>query len=138
MAACYAPNAHFSDPVFVDLNGPEVGSMWRMLTGRATDLEVVHSNVTSDADTGAAHWDADYTFSTGRKVHNPIDATFRFENGLIVDHRDRFDLYAWSRQALGPLGLLFGWTPVIHNKIRTQARQGLEEFMSADSAPAAS
>jgi hypothetical protein len=40
MAACYAPNAHFSDPVFTNLRGEEPGAMWRMLTGRAKDLEV--------------------------------------------------------------------------------------------------
>ena len=31
MAACYAPDAHFHDPVFQDLHGDEVGAMWRML-----------------------------------------------------------------------------------------------------------
>src|SRR5205807_9783064 len=40
MAACYAPDARFSDPVFTDLRGEEPGAMWRMLTGRAQDLEV--------------------------------------------------------------------------------------------------
>ena len=34
MAACYAPDARFSDPVFTDLIGREPGDMWRMLTGR--------------------------------------------------------------------------------------------------------
>ncbi len=33
MEACYAPDVHFSDPVFVDLRGAEAGAMWRMLTG---------------------------------------------------------------------------------------------------------
>lgn len=130
MAGCYEPGAHFHDPVFEDLHGDEVGSMWRMLCARATDLEVVHSDVEADAETGSAHWEADYTFSTGRAVHNVIDASFRFENGLIADHRDRFDLYAWSRQALGPVGVLLGWSPPVQGKIRGQARDGLEEFMA--------
>jgi ketosteroid isomerase-like protein len=137
MAACYAPDAHFHDPVFQDLHGDEVGSMWRMLCGRATDLKVVHSRVEADADSGSAHWDADYTFSTGRAVHNPIDATFRFENGLIADHRDEFDLYAWARQALGPMGMLLGWSPPVQGKIRAQAREGLDEFMAGKQAAAA-
>lgn len=131
MATCYAPDAHFYDPVFQDLNGAEVGSMWRMLCGRATDLEVVHSDVEAEADTGSAHWEADYTFSTGRAVHNVIDASFEFDNGLIADHRDRFDLYAWARQALGPVGLLLGWSPPVQGKIKAQAREGLDEFMAA-------
>ena len=137
MAACYAPNAHFHDPVFQDLNGDEVGSMWRMLCGRAKDLKIVHSDVQADADTGSAHWEADYTFSTGRAVHNVIDASFKFENGLIADHRDDFDLYAWARQALGPMGLLLGWSPPVQGKIRAQAREGLDEFMAGKQAAVA-
>ena len=106
--------------------------MWRMLCGRATDLKIVHSNVEADAESGSAHWDADYTFSTGRAVHNPIDASFTFRDGLIADHRDDFDLYAWARQALGPVGLLLGWSPPVQGKIRGEARKGLEEFMAGD------
>ena len=102
MAACYAPDAHFSDPVFTDLRGEEPGAMWRMLTGRAEDLEVRLAEHEADDEHGSAHWLADYTFRTGRKVHNDIQAEFRFEDGLIAEHRDSFSFYAWSRQALGP------------------------------------
>ena len=116
MAACYTADAHFHDPVFQDLHGAEVGAMWRMLCGRATDLKIVHSKVDADADSGSAHWEADYTFSTGRAVHNVIDAGFKFENGLIADHRDSFDLYAWARQALGPVGVLLGWSPPVQRE----------------------
>jgi ketosteroid isomerase-like protein len=131
MAACYAPDAHFRDPVFQDLHGPEVGAMWRMLCDRATDLRIVHAAVAAEDDHGSAHWDADYTFRTGRHVHNSIDATFRFTpEGLIADHRDEFDLYAWARQALGPLGLVLGWSPPVQGRIRAEARKGLDEFMA--------
>ena len=47
-----------------------------------------------------------------------IDASFSFEDGLIADHRDAFDLYAWARQALGPVGVLLGWSPPVQGKIR--------------------
>ena len=134
MAACYAPNAHFSDPVFTDLNGPEVGAMWRMLCERASDLEIVHSAVEADGARGSAHWEADYTFRTGRKVHNVIDAGFRFEDGLIADHIDSFDLWKWTRQALGPIGVVLGWSPPVQGKIRSEADAGLREFMAADRA----
>jgi limonene-1,2-epoxide hydrolase len=136
MAACYTADAHFHDPVFQDLHGAEVGGMWRMLTGRAQDLKVVHSNAEATEELGSAHWEADYTFSTGRAVHNVIEAEFRFEDGLIADHRDVFDLYAWARQALGPVGVLLGWSPPVQGKIRKQARQGLDEFMAGDGPPA--
>jgi ketosteroid isomerase-like protein len=77
MAACYAPGARFSDPVFTDLRGEEPGAMWRMLTGRAQDLEVTLAEHEANAERGSAHWLADYTFSTGRRVHNDIHAEFR-------------------------------------------------------------
>lgn len=129
MAACYHDRVHFSDPVFTDLNGEQARNMWRMLCGRAKDLEIAFSGVSADETAGRAHWEARYTFGpTGRKVHNRIDATFRFEDGSIIDHRDYFPLWKWTRMALGPIGLLLGWSPVVQNKVRSQAASGLEEF----------
>jgi uncharacterized protein len=130
MAACYAPDATFSDPVFRDLRGPEVAGMWRMLCQRGTDLRIEHRDVTADGTRGAAHWEAWYTFSaSGRKVHNRIDARFTFDSGLIRTHVDWFDLYAWARQALGLKGLLLGWAPPVQNAIRAQARRSLDRFL---------
>jgi ketosteroid isomerase-like protein len=136
MAACYAPDARFSDPVFQDLRGEEVPAMWRMLCERGRDLELSHSRVQAEGDRGSAHWEADYTFSrTGRRVHNEIDAAFRFRDGLIAEHSDEFDLWRWTRQALGPVGVLLGWAPPLQSKVRGQARQGLDEFMAAGAEP---
>jgi ketosteroid isomerase-like protein len=133
MATCYAPEATFSDPVFRDLRGDEVRSMWRMLCERGTDLEVVYRDVETEGDRGSAHWDADYTFTaTGRTVHNSIDARFVFRDGLIAEHVDSFDLWAWTRQALGPVGLLLGWSPPVQGKVRGQARENLDRFMRGD------
>lgn len=126
MTACYAPAVVFSDPVFPRLEGPHAGAMWRMLCERGADLEVTFRDVTADDARGSAHWDARYTFSqTGRKVLNRIDATFEFAGGAIVRHIDSFDLYRWSRQALGPVGLLLGWSPLVRNKVRRSAAASL-------------
>jgi hypothetical protein len=62
-------------------------------------------------------------------VHNAIQAAFQFRGGLIVQHIDRFDLYAWARQALGLKGVLLGWTPFVQRAIRAQAMRGLDSFM---------
>ena len=52
-----------------------------------------------------------YTFNqTNRKVHNKISAIFIIENGLIVEHIDEFNLYNWSKQAIGIKGFLLGNT----------------------------
>ena len=129
MAACYAPDVQFSDPVFPDLRGPQAGLMWKMLCERGKDLRLEFRDVRADDLAGSAHWEAWYTFSTtGRPVHNVIDATFAFRDGRIVRHADRFDLYRWSRQALGPAGLLLGWSPLLQGKVRAMAAKGLADY----------
>ncbi|MCP3137319.1 nuclear transport factor 2 family protein [Pyxidicoccus xibeiensis] len=130
MAACYHPDAEFSDAVFIGLRHGGVTSMWRMLLERGKDLEVTFRDVQADDRTGRAHWDARYTFSaSGRKVLNRIDAEFEFRDGKILRHRDRFDFWTWSRQALGPMGLVLGWSPLLRNKVQFQARKSLEKYM---------
>lgn len=124
MAACYTPDVEFSDPVFGTLRGDEAGDMWRMLTGRAQDLTIT----LAEHDESSAHWLADYTFRTGRRVHNDVRARFELRDGLIAEHHDSFSFWAWSRQALGPPGMLLGWTPLLRAKVSKEARSGLDEF----------
>jgi hypothetical protein len=62
-------------------------------------------------------------------VVNRIDAEFVFRDGLIVRHTDTFNFWAWARQALGPAGLLLGWTPMLQKKVRDTARAGLAKYM---------
>jgi ketosteroid isomerase-like protein len=129
MAACYAPDAAFSDPVFRDLKGDEPGAMWRMLTSRAEGLRVELLAREAGEERGSAHWLAHYTYSqTGRPVRNDVRASFRFRDGRIAEHVDDFDLYAWTRQALGPTGTLLGWTPILRGAVRKRARAALNEF----------
>jgi ketosteroid isomerase-like protein len=131
MAACYTPDAHFSDPVFTDLHGAEPGAMWRMLTDQAKDLRIELLEHEANGDTGSARWLAHYTFSqTGRPVVNDVRASFRFRDGLIEDHHDDFDFHRWSRQALGLSGLLLGWTPLVRSAVRKRARGSLDEFLA--------
>ncbi|MGQ0799345.1 MAG: nuclear transport factor 2 family protein [Pseudomarimonas sp.] len=136
MQASYAPNASFSDPAF-SLQGREnIGGMWRMLCSitRAKGMDVWRlesSAISADERRGRAHWEAHYRFSaTGRMVHNIIDAQFVFQDGLIVSHIDDFNFYRWSRQALGPPGLVLGWTPFLRNKVRKQAQANLTAFLA--------
>lgn len=49
--------------------------------------------------------------------------------GLIARHRDRFDFWRWSRQALGLPGWLLGWTPFRRRKVRAQAAANLKRFL---------
>jgi ketosteroid isomerase-like protein len=134
MAACYAPDARFSDPAFGELRGSEPGDMWRMLTSRSTDLTVELAEHEADDRAGTAHWIARYTFGpTGRHVVNDVRSTFRFADGLIAEHDDRFSFHRWSRQALGLPGLLLGWTPLLRASVRRRARGDLEKFRAGES-----
>ena len=67
---------------------------------------------------------------------NDVHATFRIENGLIVDHVDRFSFWKWSRQALGTKGLLLGWTPFLRAKVGGTAKAGLDKFIAKEKARA--
>jgi len=130
MVRCYHPDIRFSDPVFPDLSKAEVGAMWKMLCSQAKDFDLTFAAVEADDQKGKAHWEARYTFSaTGRRVHNKIEAEFGFQAGKIVRHVDTFDFRKWSSMALGPVGFLLGWTPLLRKKVQTQARQRLAGFM---------
>jgi ketosteroid isomerase-like protein len=129
MATCYAPDAWFRDPAFGELSGEQAGDMWRMLTERAEDLSVELADHDADGDTGTAHWIARYTFTdSGRPVVNDVRARFRFAEALIVEHVDEFSFFAWSRQALGAIGLALGWTPILPALTRRRARGRLDAF----------
>ncbi len=132
MAACYTDDVRFSDPVFGELQGKDARDMWRMLTSRARDFTLTFDQVQADDRTGSAHWVATYVFSqTGNIVVNNIQARFVCRDGKICEHRDHFDLWQWSRQALGFKGVLLWWTPLVKNAIRAQAQKGLKAFQTA-------
>jgi len=129
MQQCYAENIHFSDVVFGDLKGDDVSAMWHMLCDRAKDFELSFSDVQADDSHGSARWEASYTFSqTGRKVQNVIFAEFQFAEGKIVRHSDHFSFWRWSRMALGPMGVLLGWSGFLKRKVQQQALVGLKLF----------
>jgi ketosteroid isomerase-like protein len=131
MQNCYHAEATFSDAVFKDLNSKEVKAMWQMLLSSSKDIKVTFTAVKGNADRGSCRLDAFYSFSqTNRQVHNIVYAQFKFKDGLIIEHRDHFDFWRWSRLALGMPGLLLGWSPMLKNKVRKSARAKLDKFMN--------
>lgn len=138
MATCYAADVAFDDEAFSLRGHEQVMGMWRMLceTTKAkalADWKLVYNGNEVDDKTGKAHWEADYRFSaTGRLVHNVIDGVFEFnDQGLITRHRDSFNFWSCSRQALGTPGLLLGWTPFLRQKVRSTAAASLKKFMAS-------
>jgi ketosteroid isomerase-like protein len=131
MNSCYSDNPVFNDPVFGILQGDEVRAMWEMLCKSAKDFTLEVEKIEVDAEYGTCNWTATYTFSkTGRKVLNHVKAHMRLENEKIIEHTDEFDIYKWSRQALGLPGVLLGWSGYLKNKIRSDAKRKLAAFMS--------
>jgi hypothetical protein len=63
-------------------------------------------------------------------VHNVVSAQFTFEDGLIATHSENYDFWRWSRQALGSTGLMMGWSPMLRNQVRRQARGKLQRFLA--------
>jgi len=130
MVDCYSSDIHFRDPAFGDLYGKDAMNMWRMLVRNSKgDLKISFSGVHADQKSGSAKWVAVYTFSkTGRPVVNKITAEFEFRDGKIIRHFDHFDLWKWTRQALGLPGYLLGWTAFMKNKINKQANAALAKY----------
>jgi hypothetical protein len=138
MAPFYADDVEFKDEVFLLRGKREVMGMWRMLCAatRAKGADVWnldYREVQADDRSGGAQWNAHYRFSaTGRIVDNSIAARFKFDRaGRVLKHRDSFDFWRWSRQALGAPGLVLGWTPLLRNKVRAQAAANLRKFLEA-------
>ena len=128
MQSCYSDNATFNDAVFTNLNAAQVRAMWEMLIKGGKDLQLEFKNISANDKTGNAEWIAHYTFSrTGNKVVNHIYASFVFENGKIVQHTDSFDFYKWSKQSLGTVGLLLGWTSFLQKKVQQAALKSLDD-----------
>ena len=133
MQTCYASDATFDDEAFSLKGAAQIGGMWTMLCSTTKAKGMAHWKLeVSDITDRSAHWEAHYLFSaTGRLVHNKIDAAFTFDGkGLIATHRDRFDFWTWSRQALGTPGLLLGWSPFLRNKVRATAAGNLQRFLA--------
>ncbi|MDR6844394.1 nuclear transport factor 2 family protein [Flavobacterium granuli] len=130
MCESYHPNIQFQDPAFGILKGNDVCQMWKMLIEKSKgNIKIEFSDIKADDFSGTANWIATYNFSkTNRKVVNVIHAKFQFKDNLIIKHTDNFDIWKWSKQALGFKGLLLGWTGFMQNQIQKQALASLKNY----------
>ncbi len=129
MIACYHDDIVFEDPAFGVLKGDKAKNMWRMLCKNGVDLNIIYSNINIHGTKGKAYWEAQYTFGrTARKIHNKVQASFEFQDGKIIKHKDHFSLHTWAKQALGVKGLLLGGTSYFKKKLNKQTNRLLEIF----------
>ncbi len=134
MLACLHPEITFSDPLFPNLRKAQVFEMWRMLMASAArhpqDFKLSYELVFVEERKAQVYWQAHYRYGGGRKVHNKALATVTLWDGKIVRHVDGFNFYTWSRQALGPLGLVLGWNPKFRASVQAAAKKQLTVYMS--------
>ena len=131
MVSCYHDEIVFRDPAFGELRGSRAGNMWKMLCAsqKGKDFQVIFSDISVEGEVGKVHWEAFYTFGkSGRKIHNKIDATFKFKEGKIIEHVDQFNLHRWAGQALGMTGYVIGWTSYFRDKLNKQTNGILDRF----------
>ena len=136
MISCYHKDIYFEDPAFGVLKGERACNMWRMLLSsqKGKDFVINFSDVQETSDGGSAHWEAHYNFSkTGRRVHNKVDAKFKIKDGLIIEHIDDFNLYQWSKEALGGSAYVIGWTGFFQKKLQEQTNKTLSQFEQKNS-----
>ncbi|MCB0739085.1 MAG: nuclear transport factor 2 family protein [Bacteroidetes bacterium] len=131
MKACYHDEITFHDPAFGELKGERACKMWEMLLSRKKQIERIELiDFECNDETGSANWKAVYRFGPKkRKVVNHVHAVFKFNDGKIVEHHDSFNLWKWSRQALGPIGWFLGWTPFMQRKIQTSTNKQLDKYL---------
>jgi len=132
MTSFYSDAVEFEDPGFGKLKGEQAKMMWKMLLERSQgNLKIEYRLIEATENTALVNWEARYPFSqTGRQIHNKITAHLTIQDGKIIKHRDHFNLWKWSRQALGWKGLLLGWTPFFRKKMQQQTQGLLKKYMS--------
>ncbi len=131
LLSCYDPQVRFSDPAFGELQGEHAHYMWRMLVSKMSSEIKIDVNHVYDQN-GRIHcsWTADYAFGKKqRKVHNVVSSTFTFKNNRIITHDDFFDLWSWTRQALGAPGYLLGWSSLMQRKMVERNQLYLKKYM---------
>ncbi len=131
MISFYDDKIEFEDPAFGKLKGNDAKMMWQMLIERSRgNLKVSHQLNESSETIAKVNWTAVYPFSkTGRIITNHIEAIMIMENGKIIKHTDYFNLWKWSRQAMGWKGFILGWTPFFRKKLQQQTRKMLQQYM---------
>ncbi len=127
----YAEKVCFKDPAFGSLKNERVKFMWLMLLSqKRDDTSITYEIIEVSENTAIVKWVAKYQFGPKeRKVINHVTSELCLENQKIVEHYDDFNLWRWTRQALGIPGLLFGWSSFMRQKIQKQLNKRLDRFI---------
>ena len=137
MIECYHEDVTFQDSAFGTLRGKRAGYMWLMLlSNKNSDVAVEYAILEAEDMPDKVSWVAEYKYGPKkRNVINRVAATFEFKDDKIIRHTDYFDLWAWSRQALGLSGYALGWSSWMKNKIQEETNKRLSQFIANKNLP---
>lgn len=131
MNLLYHNDLRFHDPVFGELDYQETTAMWQMLCSANQTLTIDFSINDATKNEVRVRWEARYHFGKKKRpVHNIISTHMVVEEQRIKYHTDSFNLYRWTRQAIGWPGAMFGWAPFFKRKIRKMSRNYLQSYMN--------
>lgn len=132
MIECYHEKIKFKDPVFGILIKSKACEMWKMLLSKKDNsFSISYSDIETSNNTGQINWVAEYNYGPqNRKVINKVSSKFTFSEGKIIEHIDYFNLWRWTRQAIGVKGYLLGWSIFMKHRIRLKANIALNKYMT--------
>ncbi len=129
MLDCYHKNVVYDDVSFGKQQQEKAKAVWRFLIKNVGEKAVItFSNIQTSATSGQANGTITYYFGK-RKITNEITATFHFQDGKIIYHKDEYNLWKWSQQAFGFVGYLIGWSLAFRWLIRWQMQRSLQAFI---------
>ncbi len=133
MAQCLHPMVSYSDPVFADLRGDDVGWRWRLMTRGASDMHLAYDIVRGDARKAQVQWQARYRFAgSARQVSNKVLTTLTFWDGTIVRQIDEYDFARWSRSSAGVLAWAVCALPGARAALQRRALHRLRAFIDRE------
>ncbi|WP_034924172.1 nuclear transport factor 2 family protein [Gillisia sp. CAL575] len=131
MIACYHKDIIFQDPAFGILRGKRAKDMWEMLlSNKDSNASINYEILEVDDKRAKIFWKAEYKYGPKRRaVVNEVTANFIFKDGKILKHIDDFNLWAWSKQALGASGYLLGWSSYMKHQIQKKTEGLLSTYI---------
>ncbi|MBO6794497.1 MAG: nuclear transport factor 2 family protein [Balneolaceae bacterium] len=117
----YHPDAVYKSEMF-SLKGPEVFALWYTATQPEMNLTAECSSINKVNNEVHTTWNISYELSVvNRTIKLSEKGLFKFKDGKIIFHQDKYSFYSWCKQTLGPIGWLFGWTAWLKKRVSKQA-----------------
>lgn len=105
-----------------------------LLSQKKESTIITFNSIQASSEKGTVNWIAEYFYGEKkRKVINKVNASFKFKEGKIIEHTDTFNLWEWTKQAMGITGFLMGWTSFMKDKIQATTNKNLDDFIQKDS-----